>query len=383
MIRQRLREVAGVDPSSHWWDDCQTALRASNEHESVEAILQQILHHDLRDVVRTMNDDSSATPASSSSCAAVTLRQYVQQSLQQDEKVLVPATWGPLLLQVEETVDVSQNAEARLQYGPTEAHNPTPVGHQLHRCLKIAAVDGYFGSGQRRPLNVVAAAAASNSATSSPVARGEMYSLMEVSPIPQLSVHSRAGLKMVVRGPLVIRRGLILLHGSSSNSKHNNSTIPPTRLTVLGGQVERLVHMQRTALQQASLVAGVGMDPTVRALIGNSPPQEEDDDDDHGTYNACIGTDSSKSLSRRFVLCRGRTRKRRRGRGSSSTFATRVFRGGDGSSDTESFSTIVTASTRVLRHDHRLPSPGPPVAEISRTFPTTRVVVHRSTPARS
>jgi hypothetical protein len=45
------------------------------------------------------------------------------------EKVAIPATWGPLLLQIEETA---------------AAHHPMAAGNQLRRCLKIAVVDGYY-----------------------------------------------------------------------------------------------------------------------------------------------------------------------------------------------------------------------------------------------
>jgi RecQ mediated genome instability protein len=260
-MRESLHRL-GVDPSSHWLQDCQTALRLTQEHESVDAVVQQILYHDLRDVVRTFDEndhDASSFPA------AVALRQYVQASLQ--EKVVVPATWGPLLLQIEETVDVSENVMTRLQHGPVAAHNPTAVGNQLRRCLKIAAVDGYYAQGQRRssPHSVA-------NVDAPVVTSGQVYCLMEVSPIPQLSVNSRAGLKMVLRGPLVIRRGLIMLHGSTTNNQ------AASNLTILGGQVERLVQMQRAALQQASRIAGVGMDPTIRALIGNNTTGIEDED---------------------------------------------------------------------------------------------------------
>jgi hypothetical protein len=99
---------------------------------------------------------------------------------------------------------------------------------------------------------------------------------MEVEPIPALSVNSKAGVKVVMRGPLQIRHGLLLWQpvyrppdNAGGNVNNNANAAAVQQITVLGGCVAELVQIQATALQQAKLVAGVGVDPTVRALIWN------------------------------------------------------------------------------------------------------------------
>jgi hypothetical protein len=347
-IRQQLQQVVGVDPSDHWFDDCYTALcgsgsssnsSSSNDNSNlVNAIVQQIINHDLRDVVRTSfaqsneNVTSIATSTNNNSTVSLCaqqLRHAVQMSLLETHhyQAQIPPSFGPFLIQIEELLDISANAETRLLYGPSKSYDPTPVGNQHHRCLKMVATDGYYAHGtsffdhhhSQPPIIVnnnnandnndenhnpisnnatishpILSSSSASASSSSPIEKGEVFVLMEVTPIPNLSVNSRAGIKMILRGPLMIRRGMILLYGSSSSSSSSSSSDAPTshssnnnttiinattihsvqyslsNISVLGGHVSSLVKLQHAALQQAALVAGVGVDPTIRALIGNA-----------------------------------------------------------------------------------------------------------------
>ena len=221
--RQKLKLVAGVMPSEPWLTACLAHLRQTNE-DTEEAVLQQILHSDLRDVVREietneMNYQRENTPP-------LLLRSALQQSsVGERRKETLPADFA-LLVQVEELLDVSLNAEARYSLGPASSAAPKPVGDQRTRLLKIYGSDGHL------PLAHVIA--------------------METNPIPNLSVHSLAGIKILLRGPIDVRHGLLLLN--------------PSNTKVLGGSVADLVVIQRKALEQARRLAGVGVDPTVKAL---------------------------------------------------------------------------------------------------------------------
>ena len=76
---------------------------------------------------------------------------------------------------------------------------------------------------------------------------------METSPISNLSVNSKAGMKLLLRGAIPCRHGILMC-----NNDH---------VQVLGGSVVSLVEIQRKAMEQAKKVAGVGIDPTIKALI--------------------------------------------------------------------------------------------------------------------
>ena len=218
-IHSQLERVAGVCPSQEWLTACRAHLRETNQPDTPDAILHQVLHADLRNVV-VRNEPS-------------VLRRALVESHQ--HKSILPESFR-LLVQVEELLDVSLNAEARLSMGPASPTAPAPIGNQRLRCLKLYLSDGYLANNQ----HLVA---------------------MEVSPLSDLSANSKAGIKVVLRGPLECRFGIIMLH--------------PGNATVLGGCVASLLEMQRKALEQAQRLAGVGVDPTVRALIWNPEGAEE------------------------------------------------------------------------------------------------------------
>jgi len=225
-ISSQLERVAGVRISSQWLTACLAHLRETSQPETAEAVLYQVLHSDLRDVVSRNDDDG-----------------ILRQALSQNHATLSESYCR--MLQVEELLDVSLNAEARLQVGPASPTAPTPIGNQQKRCLKLYLSDGYKHTAQQ---HLVA---------------------MEVSPLSDLSVNSKAGIKLVLRGPLTCRFGIVMCH--------------PGNAHVLGGCVTALMDIQRKALEQAKKLAGVGVDPTVKALIWNPVGAEEEG----GEYDVC------------------------------------------------------------------------------------------------
>lgn len=243
IIRQQLLEVAGVSPSSHWFDDCRAALQLSGQGNSPDAFLQQIIHHDLRDVVRELTGSGQQENYGPFSDAAIALRQAQTQSMLASNryKALLPSSFR-LLVQLEEILDVSANAQARYEHGPASNASPTPVGNQQKRCLKMVYSDGYDND--------------------------EILVATESAPIPSLSVQSRAGCKVILTGPLQLRHGVALWNSATT--------------FVLGGEVEALVQVQKAAIEQAKRAAGVGIDPTIKALIWNNQQTLGEDGEPQG-----------------------------------------------------------------------------------------------------
>lgn len=295
-VREKLDRIAGVQPSQHWLQDCWTELSMTGAANcTADAVLQQILHHDLRDVVREfppseMNDANHPS---------VLLRRALQDSMsaQHNYKGQLPASFR-LLVQVEELLDVSQNAETRLSVGPASPNAPAAVGNQQARCLKLCLSDGYEPYDNENNTNEQHGNN-NNGTTFRPQNTSSVFMAMEVEPIPALSVNSKAGVKVVMRGPLQIRHGLLLWQPvyrqpdnsvdgdgyANGNGNAANNATAVQQITVLGGCVAELVQIQATALQQAKLVAGVGVDPTVRALIWNPETGETQE----GTCIDCDG----------------------------------------------------------------------------------------------
>jgi hypothetical protein len=293
-VREKLDRIAGVQPSQHWLQDCWAELGMTGAANcTADAVLQQILHHDLRDVVR----EFPATSMNDANHPSFLLRRALQDSMsaQHNYKSELPPSFR-LLVQVEELLDVSQNAETRLSVGPASPNAPAPVGNQQARCLKLCLSDGYEPSSTNNENNNN-----NNGMTFRQQNPSSVFMAMEVEPIPALSVNSKAGVKVVMRGPLQIRHGLLLWqpvyrppeNNNGANGNGNNATAVQ-QITVLGGCVAELVQIQATALQQAKLVAGVGVDPTVRALIWNPETGETQE----GTW---IIVEYSASVSSSFV----------------------------------------------------------------------------------
>ena len=206
-VRQPLNEI-GIRPSRVWLENC-----LNSGSNSADAVLNQLINHDLRDVVRGDGEG----PSNSST----QLRSALHQS---SERIITLPQDFRLMVQIEEVIDVSRNADDRLR-----ALNSANAA----RCLKLALTDGYPPPPAHGPKPVLVA--------------------IETAPITSLSATTLAGTKVSLHGNIRCRHGVLLL-----SNRH---------ATVLGGVVDHLVRAQRQALEKAKLEAGVGVDPTVRALV--------------------------------------------------------------------------------------------------------------------
>ena len=236
-IRDRLETTLGIRVCSEWLQACLSFLQEENEPVTTDQVLHQLLHCDLRDAVRSSSSSGGTTTTSSSSSMTQLLQQQQQSSTTTTTttaKQELPASFQ-MMVQVEESVDASKNTEARL------ASKAAAAANHHARCLKLLLSHGY----QHPPPLIVA---------------------MEVSPIPNLKNAPLAGCKLLLKGPITIRWGVWMLHSGNTN--------------VLGGSVEELVQIQTKALEQAKQVAGVGVDHTVRALIGTAPIIDNDEPQD-------------------------------------------------------------------------------------------------------
>eukprot|EP00559_Dactyliosolen_fragilissimus_P002570 CAMPEP_0184867188 /NCGR_PEP_ID=MMETSP0580-20130426/25337_1 /TAXON_ID=1118495 /ORGANISM="Dactyliosolen fragilissimus" /LENGTH=710 /DNA_ID=CAMNT_0027367289 /DNA_START=94 /DNA_END=2223 /DNA_ORIENTATION=- len=305
-MEERFSRLAGVRPSQVWLDSCRQHLQSNSHGEGTEedAILHQILNSDLRDVVRSfesedmtaMNDGFNGNIQNERRMSkGFQLRHSMVQSMpgvgnNTNElsgacKSILPDDFR-LMVQIEELLDVSLNAEARVSVGPASPNAPTPVGNQRLRCLKMCISDGYFPNGlsqsrttendtldgdhngnQNHDLNV------------------EHIIAMEENPIPNLSVHSRAGIKVLLRGPIVVRLGILMLHEGNA--------------TILGGCIPSYLRVQKKAREAAARLAGVGVDPTVKALIWNphTGMEQDEDEGDHESGDVQAAQNHSQALN--------------------------------------------------------------------------------------
>lgn len=155
-IISKLQSCAGITVSHSWLEACQNYIRSKNGNpDNEDAILYEILHTDLRQVVTETNTSTSTNQQSSSlSPAMKLLKEAMEKSMTGDLHAQIPSNQSPansdtnnedqstssstpfrLMVQVEEILDVSVNAEARYAYGPAHSTSPTPIGQQKHRCL--------------------------------------------------------------------------------------------------------------------------------------------------------------------------------------------------------------------------------------------------------
>lgn len=145
--RQQLEEFFGIRICHDWWNACATSVQQQ------ELILEQLLHHDLRNVVEARDAIQQSV-----------LQHAVTQSLQQGVSHL-PESFR-LLLQVENFTDMGKNLEQRLDEHSTSSS----------RCLQLAVTDGH-----------------------------DTYTAMEVTHIPTTIL---PGAKVLLRGKMTIRNGV-------------------------------------------------------------------------------------------------------------------------------------------------------------------------------
>eukprot|EP00986_Skeletonema_menzelii_P003817 scaffold1249_cov127-Skeletonema_menzelii.AAC.4 len=293
-IRDRLEKEAGVSPSITWLDRCLRHIRQSNnsgghndngasiEESEVDGIWDQIRHSDLRTVIRGPSNDADF-PISTIT-AAMQLRRAMAQSKtnsssssssanntnggqHQSSKVCLPEKFK-LMIQLEEVVDATMNSEQQLasmggnhnlatsQNGNNNNNGNNNYGQgnrsEKWRCLKMIVSDGYYPNGR----------AASPSYDEDDV----IIYAMETSPITNLSTASVPGTKILLHGPIQIRFGLLQL--SDENS------------FVIGGQVPSWRDIWTTAREKAQREKGLGVDPTIKALIWNPLMGDEEEVDE-------------------------------------------------------------------------------------------------------
>jgi len=309
-LQQQLKNDAGVIPSNYWLEQCLSHLRGvgnsgilpgayPNEDES---LFTQILHADLRDVVRDPfgNNNSNSGAGNDETAAAVQLRNAIIQSNRNvdnfsinnrnnsnssnnnnngkhvSSKVTLPSHFH-LLIQMEEVIDVSLNAEQQLAAMggggggtiavPSANNNNMPNrNNPKNRCLKMVFSDGYHANGKPYPSND------NNNNNNNQIMLGTTTQILyaiETSQIQNLSMQSPPGIKLVLHGPIDVRLGILQLN--DGNCK------------VIGGEIERWKDIQVRARERAQKQRGLGVDPTIKALIGvGSNDLEEDVDEGEG-----------------------------------------------------------------------------------------------------
>jgi len=305
-LQQKIYTEAGVQPSNYWLEKCLSHLRnvgndsilgSSNLEE--ESLWTQILHADLRDVVRDPYGNSTTNQVGDGEeSAAVQLRNAINQSktnasnnsanvqqynsynsspdsMQQhvSSKVTLPSSFH-LLVQMEEVCDVTMNSEQQLaamgggsssgapqnNNNGRQPYNNQGQRNQKYRMLKMVFSDGYYPNGKPYPPT------SSNSQQ-----QNQILLSMETSPIKNLSVSSPPGLKLLLHGPIDVRFGILQLNNGNC--------------TVIGGYIERWKEIWIQARERAQKSRGLGVDPTIKALIGTEgiiDGEEEEVDEGEG-----------------------------------------------------------------------------------------------------
>lgn len=263
-----LERVVGVRPTQHWLDNCiqalqqETGIIISGNTDLSAPVVEQILNHDLRDIVRNLGEVTNAT--NDRNAASHILRTSIRSSLDAESnfKATLPDSFR-LLVQIEEFVDAALNLEKRLEMmTDNNPLIPQNCSSGASRCLKFCYSDGY-----RWPNDSNAIEIGNRRDQTGPLIA------MEVTPINGLGTqyHLLAGLKILLHGPIIIR------HGVAGWNSGNT--------TVLGGKVPSLIEIQLDALKREKKNSGHGIDPTIRALIWNNPNHlTGDDTNEEGMY---------------------------------------------------------------------------------------------------
>ena len=242
--REQLEQALGIKLSNDWCDGCYTALQQQQQRVTTDMMFEQLLYHDLRDVVRGNNDrDELHTPLQPVSqqhlqlplTAALLLRNAITTSVERNgttHKNTLPSSFR-CCLQIEEICDVSKNAESRFT---------TPTTTSSSSCQKLCLIDGYYPSQALVAIEVASI-------------------LTPAAGVSKLL----PGSKILLFGPIIVRHGLLGLHSGNC--------------LLLGGQVERLIQIQHQAVENAKQLSGHGIDPTIRALIWNNRHNDNDEND--------------------------------------------------------------------------------------------------------
>jgi len=312
-LQEQLENQAGVRPSHCWLDQCVRYLRDGNGNNSnnnnnagAEEIWNQILHADLRDVVREERENNYTGGSSTGATAAMQLRNALKTPKErlitattntgnaanhpantkcnttkyQSRKTTLPSNFR-LLVQMEEAIDVSMNGEQQLaamgggggtaaiaaannRNGDRNNNNNGPQGqgnrNPKYRCLKMALSDGYYTDGKALPSS-------SNARMDEEGKENDAVLMaMETSPLRNLSVSSPPGLKLLLHGPIDVRLGLLQLNDENC--------------AVMGGEIEGWKEVWKKAKEKAQREKGLGVDPTIKALIWNPLMGDEEEADE-------------------------------------------------------------------------------------------------------
>jgi len=297
-LQQHFENKAGIRPSQCWLEECLShIIRTSNrehysgvpstsssggENRTEDEVWNQILHADLRDVVRGSSHSSATIEDDDSQVFTATrqLRNAIHQSNEsyyanrnnvttsnlnfQSTKVTLPATFQ-LLVQIEEIVDVTMNSEQQLAAASGNPSNDTSRQHQQsygsvsrnskYRCLKMIISDGYHPDG-----NLLSEGNQNSEDEKENI--DHIILARETSPILNLSVLSSPGTKLVLHGPIDVRCGMLELNDGNC--------------LVAGGQIDSWKSVRSKAKEKAQRERGLGVDPTIKALIWNPVLGDED-----------------------------------------------------------------------------------------------------------
>ena len=253
-----------ISPSPQWLQQCQSHLSRhrrstnNNDDDEQQRIFNQILYSDLRDVVLQSSSSSSSNAASKK------LREAIDESNNNNNSVngksLVDLNNGmPLMVQLEEVVDVSLNAEGMLQGGTHNNNNTNNTinaanhrgnnnnsnnARSSNRMLKMVLSDGYIHHNNNNNNSTMLA--------------------METSPITNLSTNTSPGCKLLLFDKLTVRHGILQLN--------------PQNTIVLGGKIDHWETVAEEKREKCRKVRGCGVDATVKALIW-CPEGGADDND--------------------------------------------------------------------------------------------------------
>jgi RecQ mediated genome instability protein len=249
-IKEQLEQVLGVVPSDVWFRECchglQQQLIHAGQRITSDFFLEQILFHDLRDVVRTRfhgddeNQNEPDLPAN-----VLMLREAIAKSQLNDCKFILPSSFR-CFIQIEEICDVSKNSESRLKNDVAISTANRVSGGVICAgssggCHKFCYTDGYYP--------------------------GQPFVAIEVTPIVRASTSAIVpGTKVLLTGPITVRHGMMGWHTAN--------------LVVLGGHVDRLLKIQQDEMKKVKQMSGHGIDPTIRALIWNQQVTDDNPNDE-------------------------------------------------------------------------------------------------------
>ncbi|CAJ1962433.1 unnamed protein product [Cylindrotheca closterium] len=260
-IQNRIQEAVGIQVSSEWLHTCIAHLQQQpgTGGSLVDRCVHQLLYSDIRDLVEN-NANSSQVMAHNTLQGLIARSKQQQQQQQQQTPIQTPNDFC-MLVQLEEAIDFSLSRENRFnpmhfnarvqQNNHNNYNNRNALPRQ--RCLKLCLSSGMNNASQ------------------------EVLVAQESSYISNLKPDSPSGMKIVLKGPIIIKHGYLQLHNGNC--------------TVIGGQVQALVELQKAAMEKARKEMGVGIDPTVRALVGvgdllPDEPEEGEGDDEEMATNA-------------------------------------------------------------------------------------------------